>query len=436
MLKRLLVVGFTIILSAGCGTESTLEQASVSSDVTDGGMQETQDDLHLIPDEITLQTGATTQFLAAGAEDAAISWAVSESDGGEITPLGRYTAPAHEGTFHVIASADGYQDASAAVHVTGDGYEQPLPGVDISPAYATVFTGETQVFSLQAVDYSIESAHWEVAEGVMGGTVTDGLYTAPATAGVYHVMADINEGEDTISSTVIVQEQAACDASNCPPGTVPTDDAYNGCAYDGSNRGHLVLNLVEVHGKNIEGVVVQEVDEDHRPTGVCAVALEGGAALEIEADRTFGIRISRSDFPDNYRFGFNVSGILSTVQRIISTDTMESYATDIEGDYPPEAGYALGTVYKADGSSVDYDAPMTLTAYPPMDKILYFSNLGDPMEGNMNRHNGMFLLYGFEPATYDLAFFVSDEPKTIVAPSVPVLPQSVTWARLRCSDFD
>ena len=69
-------------------------------------------------------------------------------------------------------------------------------------------------------------------------------------------------------------------------------------------------------------------------------------------------------------------------------------------------------------------------------KILYFTNLGDPMEGNMNRHNGMFLLYGFEPATYDLGFFVSDEPRTLVDPSVPVLPQSVTWARLRCSDCD
>lgn len=62
------------------------------------------------PGAPTLAQGATLTFQAKvkGVPQSKITWSLEEEEGGRITPEGLYTAPSRPGTYHVVASLEGY----------------------------------------------------------------------------------------------------------------------------------------------------------------------------------------------------------------------------------------------------------------------------------------------------------------------------------------
>ena len=61
--------------------------------------------------------------------------------------------------------------------------------VSVSPASASMAPGQQIAFTATVDGVPSTAVTWSVQEGAAGGTVVSGVYTAPATTGVYHVVA-------------------------------------------------------------------------------------------------------------------------------------------------------------------------------------------------------------------------------------------------------
>ncbi len=162
------------------------------------------------PTNAALMTGGTQSFAATvtGAADPSVAWSVQEGvAGGTITSAGVYTAPAAAGVYHVVATsnADPTKRATAIVTVVA-----PAPvAIAVSPTTASLTAGGTRSFSATVTNATNTSVTWAVQEGATGGTITSaGVYTAPATAGTYHVVAR-SVADTTKSATATVTVTAA-----------------------------------------------------------------------------------------------------------------------------------------------------------------------------------------------------------------------------------
>jgi hypothetical protein len=164
------------------------------------------------PATAALAAGASQPFtcMVTGSADSACTWFVKEgSSGGSVTSGGVYTAPAVSGTYHVVATsrADPLRTAVATITVTGS------PGsvaVSINPATAAIAVGASQPFTCTVTGSADSACSWSVKEGSSGGSVTsDGVYTAPAVAGTYHVIATSSaDPSKAASATVTVREDS------------------------------------------------------------------------------------------------------------------------------------------------------------------------------------------------------------------------------------
>lgn len=141
------------------------------------------------PRQPAIDQGGTLQFSATvtGASDLRVLWSITEgATGGTITADGVYAAPAHSGTFHVVATsqADPSRTAVATVGV-------PDIRVFLEPRMLALLPGTTHQFSAAVFGTVNKSVTWDVQEGTSGGVVSlDGSYTAPADAGgPFHVVA-------------------------------------------------------------------------------------------------------------------------------------------------------------------------------------------------------------------------------------------------------
>jgi hypothetical protein len=130
-------------------------------------------------------------------------WAVIEgAGGGTISDSGVYTAPSSAGVYHVTASFPSNSSVSATATVT----VHPLPpniSVSINPSMASVQTGHQQQFTASVSGSNNQNVVWSITEST-GGTITSGgLYTAPASAGIFHILA-VAEIDSTKSATATV----------------------------------------------------------------------------------------------------------------------------------------------------------------------------------------------------------------------------------------
>jgi hypothetical protein len=161
------------------------------------------------PGAATLAPGQTTQLTATvtGSTDAAVTWQVDEAGGGSVDASGLYTAPAATGTFHVRATSHAAPDVYAEATFTVA--TPPAGTVLVSPATAAVAGCTTQTFSATVSGAAGTAVTWTVAEGSAGGTVSAaGVYTAPSTAGTYHVVAtSVASGAATATATVTVRDR-------------------------------------------------------------------------------------------------------------------------------------------------------------------------------------------------------------------------------------
>jgi hypothetical protein len=163
----------------------------------------------LQPTSVTIQHGAVQQFSAAVTQvaDASVVWSVVEgAAGGTIDARGLYTAPETSGTFHVTATsrADPSKSVTALVTVLGD--SRPAQSIGVVPEEVHLVTGSVARFIAMVTQATDSSVTWSVLEGASGGSIdASGLYTAPAAAGTYHVIAQANaDPTRTAMATAIV----------------------------------------------------------------------------------------------------------------------------------------------------------------------------------------------------------------------------------------
>ncbi|HVO20936.1 MAG TPA: hypothetical protein VMU15_16860 [Anaeromyxobacter sp.] len=159
------------------------------------------------PRTASVTAGGTVTFTATvtNLTTTGVVWSVLEPSGcGSVTSAGVYTAPSAAGTCHVVATstADSSKSDTATVTVT------PPVAVTVTPASGTVDACKTLSFSATVSGSSDQSVTWSVAEGSSGGSVsTGGVYTAPSTAGTYHVVATSHASASaTARATVTVQD--------------------------------------------------------------------------------------------------------------------------------------------------------------------------------------------------------------------------------------
>ena len=155
----------------------------------------------IAPTTATVPANGTQRFQATvtGSSNTAVTWQVNNVTGGTastgtISTTGLYTAPPTTTAMQVmvtaVSSADTTKTASAAVMITA----LPMGSVTISPTTATLAVGGTQQFTATVMNETNTGVTWSV-DGVSGGNNTvgtvnsNGLYTAPSSAGNHTVTA-------------------------------------------------------------------------------------------------------------------------------------------------------------------------------------------------------------------------------------------------------
>src|SRR6267378_429417 len=130
------------------------------------------------------ESGGSARFTATvtGSPDHDVVWS---ADAGTIDQSGHYTAPLTAGTFHVFATSRAHPAASATAVVS-----VPSLSVALSPKTVMLLPDETQQFTALVAGSVDTRVSWAIVEGAAGGSIDRaGTYTAPATAGTYHVVA-------------------------------------------------------------------------------------------------------------------------------------------------------------------------------------------------------------------------------------------------------
>ncbi|WP_248358158.1 right-handed parallel beta-helix repeat-containing protein [Anaeromyxobacter oryzae] len=173
-----------------------------------------------VDENTQLQLAATV----SGTGDSTVIWSVQEgATGGTVDATGKYTAPGATGTYHVVATshADPTKSATSAVSVTAAPAPAPAVAVAVTPATASVLTGATVQLAAAVTGSTDTAVTWSVQEGAAGGIVSaSGLYTAPATAGTYHVVATSHaDPTKTASSTITVTAPPVTIAVTVKPAT-------------------------------------------------------------------------------------------------------------------------------------------------------------------------------------------------------------------------
>jgi hypothetical protein len=158
------------------------------------------------PTSVDVAEGQAMRFTASvtGTADSGVAWAVEEAGGGAIDGLGNYLAPAVAGDFHVRAASHAAPtaDAVATVHVRPPG---SAAAVTVTPSAATVDACGTLRLAATVSGGGDTTVTWSTVEAA-GAISTAGVYTAPATAGTYHVKATNPASGASAQATVTVQD--------------------------------------------------------------------------------------------------------------------------------------------------------------------------------------------------------------------------------------
>jgi hypothetical protein len=165
------------------------------------------------PKTVNVTAGGTYAFTATTTDlaSSAVTWSLQESGCGSVSSTGVFTAPTSARTCHVVATsaADSTKTSVATVTVTA-----PV-AITLSPTTRTIDACTTLTLAATVTGSSDQSVTWKVTESG-GGTVSSaGVYTAPSTAGTYHVVATAHASSAaTATATVTVQDHVLSVALN------------------------------------------------------------------------------------------------------------------------------------------------------------------------------------------------------------------------------
>jgi hypothetical protein len=159
------------------------------------------------PRTTSVTAGGTATFTATVANDATSSGVTYTASCGSITAGGVFTAPSTAGTCTVTATSkhDTTKSAAATVTVT---VVTPIV-VTLNNVAPAVDACKTFSFTATVTGTTNTAVTWSVVEGTTGGSVTTGgVYTAPSSAGTYHVRATSSASATSVATaTVTVTER-------------------------------------------------------------------------------------------------------------------------------------------------------------------------------------------------------------------------------------
>lgn len=183
------------------------------------------------PTSVTIDVNATQQFTPIyGGLAPGVTWEVEEVGGGTIDTEGLYTAPDVAGTYHVKGTSTADPTLSATAEITVN----PVVVVSVLPASVSIYIGVQQQFEATVTGTDNTAVTW----GADGGSVDgNGLYTAPGTAGTYHVTAtSVADPSKSFTAEVIVSLRPVQTGISISPTTVilengrcDTDDSDARC---------------------------------------------------------------------------------------------------------------------------------------------------------------------------------------------------------------
>jgi len=169
------------------------------------------------PNPTTLAPYGTVQLTATvlGTTNTAVTWSVQEgTGGGTVSTTGLYKAPSVPITYHVIAKskADPTQTAIATIIVSTAASSPPTStsvSITVSPLTKVTTLGNTVQYKATVTGSSNTAVTWSILEGAAGGSIdVNGKYTAPITAGKYHVVA-ASKADSTKSVTATIDVSAS-----------------------------------------------------------------------------------------------------------------------------------------------------------------------------------------------------------------------------------
>ncbi len=166
-----------VLVSTGCGSSYTApNNPGPSASVT------------VTPATATVYLGQTVQFTAqvSGARDQTVTWSVP-SGFGSIDSTGLYTAPSalgSGGTIDVTATSNAVPTKSGTAVVT-----LPLATLLIVPDAIDIKPGVSSTFSATLQGLENTEVTWTIQEPDAGSINSAGVYTAPSTEGIYHIVA-------------------------------------------------------------------------------------------------------------------------------------------------------------------------------------------------------------------------------------------------------
>jgi len=176
------------------------------------------------PTSASLTTGQSTTFTATvsgvpAGQSTAVTWSVQEPGGGTVSSSGRYTAPASAGTFHVVATSVADPSKSARATVTVQAPPAQI-SVSISPTSTSLTTGQSTTFTATVSNVPAgqsTAVTWSVQESGGGTVSSSGRYTAPGSAGTFHVVAtSVADPSKSARATVTVSQAAVISVSVAP----------------------------------------------------------------------------------------------------------------------------------------------------------------------------------------------------------------------------
>lgn len=207
-----MVMTFLAAVALACGGAIT-EPIGSGNEPSEQGLS-----VAVFPEEAAVATGGTVTFaaLVTGTAETGVSWSVEEGDaGGFVTTAGLFTAPATEGTYHVVArsQADATKSATAAVTVTA---EPPPPppalswDVTVSPPALT----DPTIVTLDGSNYLTTISHTLCTGPGYSVRLDDTKDYIVRTTSVLHAPVQIIGGRNVrIVGLQIDLDTAACSTS-------------------------------------------------------------------------------------------------------------------------------------------------------------------------------------------------------------------------------
>lgn len=246
--------------------------------------------------DTTLDQGGSTSLSVevTGAPSPDVMWTVAGLENGEVSRDGVYTAPDKKGTFTITATSVMDPTKRASVELTVRDVQ-----IVISPANVTLTARAAQTFTATVTGTTRKDVSWSVGGGDSRGTISrSGIYTAPAAAGRFTVVAT-STAHPTKQASAVVTVPAASGFSYEDPAVTGWKLVKN-TGMSTANR--LVLDLMAPAGETSRGVDLNLTADAPRASWAALASGDSPYALNNAFDLGSGPQLFRSTLKDSDLF--------------------------------------------------------------------------------------------------------------------------------------